>query len=77
MSQPPPEPPREPVFAGMSEDPDSTMDPDSSDSDVILPPSDFVSNTLSQRKGAIPASQRPNSSSLYLKSISDLDSLFV
>ena len=33
MSQPPPEPPREPVFAGMSEDPDSTMDPDSSEID--------------------------------------------
>ena len=43
----------------------------------ILPPSTFVSHILRQRKGALLASQRPNSSSLYLKSISDLKSLLV
>ena len=33
MSQPPAEPPREPVFPGMNEDPDTLMDPDRSELD--------------------------------------------
>ena len=43
----------------------------------LLPPQNFVSNMLKQRRGALLASERPNSCFLYLKSISDLKSLLV
>ena len=33
MSQPPAEPPREPVFPGMDEDPDTLMNPDRAELD--------------------------------------------